>query len=85
MPDNNIPRDIVKFLGNPIITTSIHHEDEIVDYTTDPSLIYDDFANLVDVIIDGGYGNNQPSTVIDCTTDEPEIIREGLGDISQYI
>lgn len=85
VPDNNIPRDIVKFLGNPIITTSIHHEDEIVDYTTDPSLIYDDFENLVDIVIDGGYGNNQPSTVIDCTGDLPEVVREGLGDITPYL
>ena len=66
-------------------TKSIHHEDEIVDYTTDPSLIYDDFENLVDIIIDGGYGNNQPSTVIDCTGDLPEVVREGLGDITPYL
>lgn len=85
VPDNNIPRDIVKFLGNPIITTSIHNEDTVVDYTTDPSLIYDEFENRVDIIIDGGYGSNQPSTVIDCTGDYPEVVREGLGEISPYL
>ncbi|MEQ8474283.1 MAG: L-threonylcarbamoyladenylate synthase [Marinoscillum sp.] len=85
VPNNNIPRDIVKILGNPIITTSIHDEDEIVDYTTDPSLIYEEFENKVDVVIDGGYGHNEPSTVIDCTGDFPEIIRQGMGDISQYL
>lgn len=85
VPDNNIPRDIVKFLGNPIITTSIHNEDTVVDYTTDPSLIFDEFENRVDIIIDGGYGNNQPSTVVDCTGDYPEVVREGLGEIDQYL
>lgn len=85
VPNNNIPRDIVKILGNPIITTSIHDEDEIVDYTTDPSLIYEEFENKVDIVIDGGYGHNQPSTVIDCTGDFPEVIRQGMGDISQYL
>lgn len=85
VPDNNIPRDIVRILGNPIITTSIHDEDEIVDYTTDPSLIYEEFENRVDIVIDGGYGHNEPSTVIDCTGDFPEVIRQGMGDISQYL
>ena len=85
VPDNNIPRDIVKILGNPIITTSIHDEDEIVEYSTDPSLIYEEFEGLVDVIIDGGFGGNQPSTVIDCTGGSPVVIRQGMGDIAQYI
>ena len=85
VPDNNIPRDIVKILGNPIITTSIHDEDEIVEYSTDPSLIYEEFEGLVDVIIDGGPGGNQPSTVIDCTGAEPVVIRHGMGDIAQYL
>ena len=85
VPDNNIPREIVRILENPIITTSIHDDDDIVDYTTDPSLIYDEFENRVDIIIDGGYGHNQPSTVIDCTTDFPEVIREGMGDITPYL
>ncbi len=82
VPDNNIPREIVRILGNPIITTSIHDEDEIVEYSTDPSLIYEEFENLVDIIIDGGPGGNQPSTVVDCTGLEPVIIRQGMGILS---
>lgn len=85
VPDHNIPREIVKALGNPIITTSIHDEDEVVEYSTDPSLIYDKYESLVDAVIDGGYGNNVPSTIVDCTGDEFEIVREGLGDINQFI
>ncbi len=82
IPDHNIPRMIVEQLGNPIITTSIRDEDEIIEYSTDPGLIYEKFGNLVDLVIDGGYGNNIPSTIIDFTSDEPEILREGLGDLS---
>ncbi|MFT6827422.1 MAG: tRNA threonylcarbamoyl adenosine modification protein (Sua5/YciO/YrdC/YwlC family) [Roseivirga sp.] len=85
VPNNNIPRQIVKELGNPIITTSIHDEDDLIEYSTDPSLIFDKYENLVDVVIDGGYGNNIPSTVIDCSNDEFNIIRQGLGDIQLYI
>lgn len=85
VPDHNIPREIVHALGNPIITTSIHDEDEVVEYSTDPSLIYDKYENLVDAVIDGGYGNNVPSTIVDCTGDEFEVVRQGLGDINQYI
>lgn len=81
VPDNNIPREIVKQLGNPIITTSIH-DDEIHDYATDPEIIFEEFANKVDIVIDGGYGLVDPSTVIDCTGGYPVIIREGLGDAS---
>ncbi|MBN2214097.1 MAG: threonylcarbamoyl-AMP synthase [Bacteroidales bacterium] len=79
IPDNNIIREIVKKLGNPVLTTSIHDEDEILDYTTDPELIYEHYMNQVDIVIDGGYGHNQPSTVIDCSGDEPVLIRQGLG------
>ena len=79
VPDNNIARGIVKMLGNPIISTSIRDEDEIVEYSTDPELIYEKYKDLVDVVIDGGYGDNEPSTVIDCTTGEFEVIREGKG------
>ncbi|BDD06180.1 L-threonylcarbamoyladenylate synthase [Aureibacter tunicatorum] len=85
VPDNNIPRQIVKSLGNPIITTSIIDEDEILEYSTDPELIYEKYQNQVDIIIDGGYGNNIASTIVNATTDSFEVIREGLGDISQYI
>ena len=78
VPDNDIPRYIVHELGNPIITTSIH-EDNAHEYATDPELIYDEFQSLVDVVIDGGYGDVMPSTVIDCTTGTPELVREGKG------
>lgn len=80
VPDNSIPREIVRELGNPIITTSIHADDEIIDYMTDPELIYDTFKDKVDIVIDGGYGGIQPSTIIDCTDGEPYVVREGLGD-----
>jgi tRNA threonylcarbamoyl adenosine modification protein (Sua5/YciO/YrdC/YwlC family) len=82
VPDNNIPREIVKILGNPIITTSVLHQDAIIEYSTDPELIYEEFENKVDIVIDGGFGNIHPSTIIDCTSGEPEIIREGLGDLN---
>lgn len=81
IPDNGIPIAIVKALGNPLISTSIKEEDSIVEYPTDPEEIYESFKNLVDVVIDGGYGNNVPSTIIDCTKEPAEIIREGLGEI----
>ena len=80
VPDNNIPREIVRELGNPIITTSIHDEDEILEYSTDPELIHEKFDQLVDIVIDGGFGNIEASTVVDCTSGEPELVREGLGD-----
>ncbi len=79
VPDNNIVREIVKILGNPIVTTSIKDDDEIIEYTTDPDLIYERYENLIDIMIDGGYGDNQPSTVVDCTSDEPSIVRQGKG------
>ena len=79
IPNHNIPLEIVKKLGNPLLTTSIHDYDEIIDYTTDPEIIYDNFGHLVDIVIDGGYGNNIPSTVINCTVEPPEIVRQGLG------
>ncbi|HDJ33125.1 MAG TPA: threonylcarbamoyl-AMP synthase, partial [Bacteroidetes bacterium] len=66
-------------LGHPILTTSIHDDDEIIEYTTDPELIYEKYRKQVDMVIDGGYGSNEPSTVVDCTGDEPVIIREGIG------
>lgn len=79
IPDHNIPRQIVQSLGNPIITSSIKDDDKVIEYTTDPEHIYDEFKHLVDLVIDGGYGGNIPSTVIDCTSGEPEVLREGLG------
>jgi len=85
VPDNNIPRELVKELGNPIVSTSIYDLDDVIEYTTDPELIYERFKNLVDIVIDGGYGNNVPSTIVDCTGDEIVIVRQGLGDIEQYL
>ena len=79
VPDNEITRAIVRALGNPIISTSIYDEDEVIEYTTDPELIFEKWQNRVDVIVDGGYGGNVPSTVIDLTGDEPILIREGKG------
>jgi len=81
VPDNNIARTIVQTLGNPIVSTSIHDEDDIIEYTTDPELILEKWGNLVDAVIDGGYGDNVASTIIDLSGFEPEIIREGKGDI----
>lgn len=79
VPDNEITRAIVRALGNPIVSTSIYDEDEVIEYTTDPELIFEKWQNKVDVIVDGGYGGNVPSTVIDLTGDEPILIREGKG------
>lgn len=85
VPNNQIIREIVKQLGNPVITTSIHDEDEIIDYITDPAEIYEKFKYTVDIIIDGGAGNVIPSTVIDCVDNNFEVIRQGLGDASEFI
>ena len=80
IPDNTISREIVRQLGSPILSTSIHDEDDVIEYSTDPELIYEKYKHLVDVVIDGGYGKNVASTVIDCTDDEDYIIlREGKG------
>ncbi len=79
VPDHNITLSIVRALGNPIVSTSIKDDDELVEYTTDPSLILEKWDKLVDIVVDGGYGNNVASTVIDLTTDEPTLIREGKG------
>ncbi len=79
IPENNIAQALVRGLGNPIVSTSIYDEDELLEYTTDPELIYEKWRNLVDVVIDGGYGDNVASTVIDLSTDEPEVLREGKG------
>ncbi|WP_271392864.1 L-threonylcarbamoyladenylate synthase [Aequorivita sinensis] len=81
VPDNAITQAIVHELGNPIISTSIKDEDEVIEYTTDPELILEKWGNLVDLVIDGGYGGNIASTVIDLTGNEPEVIREGKGSL----
>lgn len=84
VPGNNIPREIVKSLGNPIITTSIH-DDDVHEYLTDPELILEEFESLVDIIIDGGYGSVTPSTIVNCTEGEVEVLREGKGDLEDYL
>ena len=82
IPNNDIVHEIVKELGNPIVTTSIRDEDDVIEYTTDPELIFEKWASKVDLVIDGGYGDNQASTIIDLTTDNIQIIREGKGDVN---
>ena len=79
VPNNSIIREIVKELGNPILSTSIHDEDALIEYSTDPELIYERFEKRVDAVIDGGFGGNEASTVVDCTEDEHVIIRQGKG------
>jgi len=81
VPDHRVPIMIVESLGNPIMTTSIHDEDEIIEYSTDPEMIYEKYQKLVDIVIDSGPGGNIPSTVIDCTDEEPVVVREGKGDV----
>lgn len=81
VPDNLIARTIVERLGNPIVSTSIYDEDDVIEYTTDPELIFEKWQNLVNIVIDGGYGDNTASTVIDLSGDEPVVIREGKGDV----
>ncbi|MBP0902565.1 L-threonylcarbamoyladenylate synthase [Mariniflexile gromovii] len=84
IPANNIALEIVKKLGNPIISTSIRDEDEVIEYTTDPELILEKWDNLVDLVIDGGYGDNHASTVIDLSGHEPEVVREGKGGLEIF-
>jgi len=79
IPNHRIPLEIVRLLGNPLITSSIKDDDSIKEYTTDPEEIYEDFKNKVDLVIDGGQGGNMPSTVVDFTSNEPILIRQGLG------
>jgi tRNA threonylcarbamoyl adenosine modification protein (Sua5/YciO/YrdC/YwlC family) len=81
VPDNSIAQALVEGLGNPIVSTSIHDEDELIEYTTDPELIFEKWQNLVDVVIDGGYGDNMASTVIDLSEGEPLVLREGKGSL----
>lgn len=84
IPDNAIARTLVEALGNPIVSTSIRDEDELLEYTTDPELIYEKWKNLVDIVIDGGYGDNMASTVIDLSEDEPIVVREGKGSLDIF-
>lgn len=79
MPDNNIALELVRELGNPMMVSSIFTDDDTLEYLTDPELIEEKFGSMVDLVIDGGYGGLAPSTIVDCTDDEPEIIRQGKG------
>ncbi len=81
IPNNNIPLEIVQELGHPLMTTSIHDEDELIEYTTDPELIWEKYKDKVDAVVDGGYGHNEASTVIDCTYPEPVVLRQGIGEV----
>ncbi len=81
VPDNAIARAMVEGLGHPIISTSIRDEDDVIEYTTDPELIFEKWQNLVDMVVDGGYGGNVPSTIIDLSVAEPQVVREGKGSL----
>jgi tRNA threonylcarbamoyl adenosine modification protein (Sua5/YciO/YrdC/YwlC family) len=81
VPNHNIPLEIVSQLGNPIITTSVKDDDKILEHSTEPELIYEKLKHLVDIVIDGGYAGNKPSTIVDCTTTDFEILRQGKGDL----
>lgn len=83
MPNNSIALEIVRELGNPIMVSSIFTDDDTLEYLTDPELIEEKFGHMVDLVIDGGYGGLEPSTIIDCTGDEPEIVRQGKGEVTE--
>jgi tRNA threonylcarbamoyl adenosine modification protein (Sua5/YciO/YrdC/YwlC family) len=85
VPDNDIAREIVRLLGRPILSTSIYDDDKIVEYSTDPELIYEKYRDQVDLVIDGGYGSTEASTVIDLTKGTPEVVREGKGDLNDIL
>tara|TARA_B100000401_G_C52654833_1_gene647269 strand:- start:248 stop:868 length:621 start_codon:yes stop_codon:yes gene_type:complete len=85
VPNNNIARTIVKELGSPIATTSIKDKDEILEYSMDPELIHQYYINQVEIVIDGGYGDNIPSTIINCIENIPKIERQGKGEITQFL
>ena len=81
VPDNRIVMAIVEELGNPLLTTSVKADDDVVEYMTDPELIYEKYGKSVDVVVDGGYGQNVASTVVDCTGPSIEIVRQGIGEL----
>jgi len=85
IPNNTICLEIVNQLGNPIMSTSVHDDDEIIEYTTDPELIHEKYKDIVDIVIAGGYGNNEASTIVDCSEGEFEIIRQGLGVLEEFL
>jgi tRNA threonylcarbamoyl adenosine modification protein (Sua5/YciO/YrdC/YwlC family) len=81
IPHNNIVLELVRELGRPIITTSVHDQDEVIEYTTDPELIHEKYHDFADIVIDGGFGNNEASTIVDCTGEQFVIVRQGLGEL----
>ena len=85
VPDHSIPQHIVSLLGNPIVSTSIHDKDEIIEYTTDPEQMLENYKNIVDLVIDSGFGDNVASTVVDLTDNEPVILRQGKGILEDYL
>lgn len=82
IPENPIPLHIVERLGNPLVTASVKDDDDVIEYTTDPELIHEKYGSLVDLVLDGGYGNNEASTVVDCSDEEIEVVRQGLGELN---
>jgi len=83
VPDNHVPRELVKALGVPLLTTSVYDDDAILEYTTDPEQIADRWESEVDMVVDGGFGHNEPSTVLDCTGSEVVMIRQGIGELEE--
>jgi tRNA threonylcarbamoyl adenosine modification protein (Sua5/YciO/YrdC/YwlC family) len=83
IPDHTIIRTLVQELGNPILSTSVRDKDDILEYSTDPELMEEEYGAIVDVVIDGGYGGLEPSTVVDCTGDEIAIVRQGKGELTE--
>lgn len=81
IPDNRIVMAIVEELGNPLLTTSVKADDDVIEYMTDPELIYEKYGKSVDIVVDGGYGQNVASTVVDCTGSSIEIVRQGIGEL----
>ncbi len=81
VPDSEIARALTRELGAPLLTTSVHDDDEVAEYMTDPELIHEKYERRVDLVIDGGYGQNTASTVVDCTGPEMIVLREGIGEL----
>lgn len=81
VPDNNIARGLAEMLGNPLVATSVHDDDEVIEYTTDPELIHEKYNHQVDLVINGGFGNKEATTIVDLTEGEPLIVREGLREL----
>ena len=85
VPDHPVAQHVLRELGSPLVVSSVHDEDALLEYTTDPELILERQGHLVDLVVDGGMGQLEASTVLDCSSGEPEVIREGLGDISDLL